>query len=134
MSAATTSVDIATAAGVDATLEEGRSTLVLRAGGTRVAPEGTQVRNPLQDLVPATLVTSIVTETGVLHAPYGPALLAAAATASARRATTPGFAALLARREAAVAGDADADVAQPAPDRAPVDVATLRNPPRDAGA
>ena len=51
--AATTSVDLATAEGADATLEEGRPTLVLRAGGTRVAPEGTQVRNPLQDLVPA---------------------------------------------------------------------------------
>lgn len=134
--AATTSVDIATAGGAEAAREEGRPTLVLRAGGTRVAPEGTQVRNPLQDLVPAALVTSIVTETGVLQAPLGPALAAAAATASARRSTAPGFAALLARREAAVASHVDADVTvvEVAPARAPVDVATLRNPPREAGA
>ncbi len=132
--AATTSVDIATAGGAEATREEGRPTLVLRAGGTRVAPEGTQVRNPLQDLVPAGLVTSIVTETGVLQAPLGPALAAAAATASAQRSTAPGFAALLARREAVVAAHADAGLLEVAPARAPVDVATLRNPPREAGA
>jgi eIF-2B alpha/beta/delta-like uncharacterized protein len=132
--AATTSVDIATAGGDEATREEGRPTLVLRAGGTRVAPEGTQVRNPLQDLVPAALVTSIVTETGVLQAPLGPALAAAAATGSARRSTAPGFAALLARREAVVAADADGGLPEIAPARAPVDVATLRNPPREAGA
>ncbi len=124
-------------------LEEGRPTLVLRAAGTRVAPEGTVVRNPLQDLVPAALVTSIVTETGVLHAPYGAALASAVATASARRSTAPGFAALLARREAAAAGDA---VGAGAPEgvpggaseaalvREPVDVAALRNPRREAGA
>jgi methylthioribose-1-phosphate isomerase len=132
--AATTSVDLATAQGADAPLEEGRPTLVLRAGGTRVAPEGTQVRNPLQDLVPAALVTSIVTETGVLRAPYGPALASAVATASTRRSTAPGFAALLARREAAAQGDADPRPTEAAPVRDPVDVATLRNPPREAGA
>jgi methylthioribose-1-phosphate isomerase len=131
--AATTAVDLATAGGADATLEEGRPTLVLRAGGTRVAPEGTQVRNPIQDLVPAALVSLIVTETGVLRAPYGPALASAVVTASARRATAPGFAALLARRVAADQGDADAGATEAAPDRDPVDVATLRNPPREAG-
>ena len=141
--AATTSIDLETARGTDATLEEGRPTLVLRAAGTRVAPEGTGVRNPLQDLVPAALVTSIVTETGVLHAPYGAALASAVATASARRSTAPGFAALLARREAAATGDA---VGTGAPEgapggaseaalvREPVDVAALRNPRREAGA
>ncbi len=131
---ATTAVDLTTAAGADATIEEGRPTLVLRAGGTRVAPEGTQVRNPLQDLVPAALVTSIVTETGVLVAPYGVALASAVATASARRSTAAGFAALLARREALVQGGADGGATDPTPVRDPVDVAALRNPPREAGA
>jgi eIF-2B alpha/beta/delta-like uncharacterized protein len=132
--AATTSIDLETARGTDATLEEGRPTLVLRAAGTRVAPEGTVVRNPLQDVVPAALVASIVTETGVLRAPYGAALASAVATASARRSTAPGFAALLARREAAAAGDAEAGVAKGASALAPVDLATLRNPPREPGA
>ena len=92
------------------------------------------MRNPLQDLVPAALVTSIVTETGVLRAPYGPALASAVATASARRSTAPGFVALLARRAAAAQGDADAGRTEAAPVRDAVDVATLRNPPREAGA
>ena len=137
--AATTAVSLEVGAGSDATLEEGRPTLVLRAAGTRVAPEGTQVRNVLQDLVPAELVTSIVTETGVLRAPFGPALAAAAAMASARRSAAAGFAALLdQRRDAAqddaAPDDADATMAEDAPVRAPVDVATLRNPPRESGA
>ena len=132
--AATTAVDLATAGGADATLEEGRPTLVLRAGGTRVAPEGTQVRNPLQDLVPAALVTTIVTETGVLRAPYGPALVSAVATALARRSTAAGFAALLARREAAAQDDTGTGAPAPVTGHDPVDVATLRNPPREAGA
>jgi methylthioribose-1-phosphate isomerase len=131
--ATTTAVDLATAEGVDATLEEGRPTLVLRAGGTRVAPEGTQVRNPLQDLVPVALVSLIVTETGVLVAPYGPALASAVAAASTRRSTAPGFAALLARRQVAERGEADAGAPEAAPDRDRVDVATLRNPPREDG-
>ena len=141
--AATTSIDLETARGTDVTLEEGRPTLVLRAAGTRVAPEGTGVRNPLQDLVPAALVTSIVTETGVLHAPYGAPLASAVATASAKRSTAPGFAALLARREAAAAGDAVAagvpegvpgGASEAALIREPVDVAALRNPRREPGA
>jgi methylthioribose-1-phosphate isomerase len=132
--AATTAIDLETAHGADATLEEGRPTLVLRAGGSRIAPEGTQVRNPLQDLVPAALVTSIATETGVLRAPFGPALASAVATASARRSTAPGFAALRTRREAAERGDAHAGATEAAPVRVPVDVATLRNPPREDGA
>jgi methylthioribose-1-phosphate isomerase len=137
--AATTAVDLATAAGADATIEEGRPTLVLRAGGMRVAPEGTQVRNPLQDLVPVALVTSIVTETGVLSAPYGPVLAESVVTASARRSTSAGFAALLAQREDAAtsaAAPVDADGAVPGltPARNPVDVALLRNPPREVGA
>ncbi len=157
--AATTSIDLETARGTDATIEEGRPTLVLRAGGARVAPEGTGVRNPLQDLVPASLVTSVVTETGVLHAPYGAALVSAVATAAARRSTAPGFAALLAGREAAAGGDASGPRApggapegasegasegapggtpdrasEAAPVREPVDVAALRNPRREPGA
>ena len=115
--AATTAIDLAAARGADAVLEEGRPTDVLRVGETRIAPEGTQVRNPRQDLVPAALVTTIVTETGALRAPFGPALAEAVATASTRRSTAPGFAALLARREAAERRDADAGPSRSCPDR-----------------
>ncbi len=131
--AATTAIDPTTGDGDAATIEQGRPNLVLRAAGTRVAPEGTQVRNPLQDLVPVGLVDAIVTETGVLRSPFGPAIEAAMAEAAARRSSAPGFAALLARREAAAAADpAAADTV--AADRTPVDVAALRDPARTMGA
>ena len=51
---------------------------MLSLGGGRIAPEGTSVVNPSIDVVPAELVTAIVTEAGVLRAPYGSALAAAA--------------------------------------------------------
>ena len=57
-------------------------------GETRVAAEGdATVRNRLQDLVPADLVTAIVTEHGVLRAPFADALEAARAAAAAGGAT-----------------------------------------------
>jgi eIF-2B alpha/beta/delta-like uncharacterized protein len=116
--APTNVLDLAVADGASATIEEGRPTPVLRAGGSRIAPEGTQVRNPVQDLVPAALVTAIVTDEGVARPPFGPVLARAAATASERRSRAKGYAALVAQREAAI----------PVPP--PVDVAALRNPPR----
>lgn len=133
--AATTAVDPGVPEGADATVEEGRPGPVLRAAGTRVTPEGTHVRNPVQDLVPAALVSAIVTETGVLVAPFGPALASSVAAAAVRRMASPGFAALVAQREAAAAEAASETDAAPGADRsgrAPVDVAAVRNPPATA--
>ena len=48
--------------------------------GRRIAPEGTAAINPSVDVIPAALVTAIVTEDGVLQAPYGIALASSAAT------------------------------------------------------
>ncbi len=93
--AATPAIDLATPTGEEATIEEGRPGPVLRAAGTRIAPEGSQVRNPAQDLTPAALVAALVTEEGVLRAPFEPAIAAAVERAAVRRATSPGFAALL---------------------------------------
>ena len=42
--------------------------LVIR--GVRIAPPGTEVRNPAFDVTPAELITGIVTEEGVLRAPF----------------------------------------------------------------
>jgi methylthioribose-1-phosphate isomerase len=93
--AATTAIDPAAPTGEEATIEEGRPGPVIRAAGTRIAPEGSQVRNPAQDLTPAALVAVLVTEEGVLRAPYQPAIAAAVERAAVRRAASPGFAALL---------------------------------------
>jgi methylthioribose-1-phosphate isomerase len=90
--AATTAIDPATPSGEDATIEEGRPGPVMRAVGTRIAPVGSRVRNPVQDLTPAALVAALVTEEGVMRAPYKPAIAAALERATARRSASPGFA------------------------------------------
>lgn len=51
---------------------------VLFLRGARLAPEGTIARNPSVDVIPSDLVTAVVTETGVLLAPYPDRLAAAA--------------------------------------------------------
>ena len=122
-------MDLATAAGADAAAEEGRPGPVLLAAGTRIAPEGTPVRNPRLDLTPAALVTAIVTEEGVARAPFGPALAAHVDASETRRAAAPGFAALLAQRRAAAAGDGPAEA-----DRQDGRPRTLPTPPVDAPA
>jgi len=103
--AATTAVDVATATGADAVLEDGRPGAVLMAAGTRIAPEGTAVRNPPLDVTPATLVSAIVTEEGALGGSFAEGLAAHVAAGDARRAAAPGFAALLAQRETARTAD-----------------------------
>ena len=100
---ATTAVDLATPDATAAPLEDGRPGPVLTAGGRRVAPEGTPVRNPRLDRTPASLVTAIVTEEGIARAPFADALAAQVRASETRRATAPGFAALLGRRAAEAA-------------------------------
>ncbi len=67
--ATTTAFDPAVATGADAVLEEGRHGPVVRIGGTRIVPDGAAVRNRTQDLVPAQLVTAIVTEREIIRSP-----------------------------------------------------------------
>ena len=93
--AATPAVDPATPDGTSAPREEGRPGPVLLAGGTRVAAEGTAVRNPRLDLTPAALVSAIVTEEGVARAPFAATLAAHVEAAAARRSAASGFRALL---------------------------------------
>jgi eIF-2B alpha/beta/delta-like uncharacterized protein len=96
--AATTAVDPGTPDAAAAPLEDGRPRAVLTAGGTRIAPEGTSIRNPRLDRTPATLLSAIVTEEGVVQAPFDEGLAAHVLAATDRRAAAPGFAALLAGR------------------------------------
>ncbi len=82
---ATIGIDPELATGDDAAVEQGRPSIVLFAAGSRIAPEGSQVRNPAQDLTPASLISAIVTEEGVIRAPFAAGLAAHAAAAAARR-------------------------------------------------
>ncbi len=80
------SVDLETPDGAAIPIEERPAAEVTTVRGTPVAPDGTEVWNPAFDVTPADLVTGIVTEEGLLVAPFGPALAAAMDRRNARRA------------------------------------------------
>ncbi|MES2211218.1 MAG: S-methyl-5-thioribose-1-phosphate isomerase [Chloroflexota bacterium] len=86
------SVDLATPDGSAIPIEERPADEVTTIRGRRIAPPDTVVRNPSFDVTPAGLITGIVTDEGVLRAPYGPALAGAMAGRIARRAATGGTA------------------------------------------
>jgi methylthioribose-1-phosphate isomerase len=62
-------IDATIACGADIPIEERSGDEVTGYGGLRWAPEGIAVRNPVFDVTPAALVTALVTEKGVVHAP-----------------------------------------------------------------
>jgi methylthioribose-1-phosphate isomerase len=74
-------VDPATATGADIPIEERAADEVTDVFGTRIAPAETAAANPAFDVTPAELITAIVTEAGVLRAPYRESLAAALAGA-----------------------------------------------------
>lgn len=63
-------IDRDTASGADIPIEERRADEVTRIGGNDMAPHGTEALNFAFDVTPAELVAAIVTEAGVLEAPY----------------------------------------------------------------
>jgi methylthioribose-1-phosphate isomerase len=79
------SVDLETADGAAIPLENRPGHEVTEIQGVRIAPEGTDVRNPAFDVTPAELISAIVTEEGALRAPFGPALRDAISRRGARR-------------------------------------------------
>jgi methylthioribose-1-phosphate isomerase len=98
---ATTAIDLAVADGGELIVEDARPSQVLLIRGQRIAPEGVQLRNPVTDVVPGALVSAIVTEEGVLRAPWAPALADAAERSKRRRMAAQGFRALMAHRDRA---------------------------------
>lgn len=69
-------VDLATATGAAIPIEERASDEVMVINGQRIGPEGVAGRYPAFDVTPAALVTAIVTERGVVRAPYAEGLKA----------------------------------------------------------
>ncbi len=82
--APTSSIDPATPDGAAIEIEERPADEVLLVRGVAIAPPGTAVRNPSFDVTPAELITGIVTEEGVIGAPYATGLADAVAAATAR--------------------------------------------------
>ena len=64
------SIDLTLDSGDDVEIEERASSEVTRIGSSEIAPDGTKVFNPAFDVTPHELVTAIITEVGVLRAPY----------------------------------------------------------------
>jgi len=87
--APTSSVDPATPDGAAIEIEERPADEVLLIRGVAIAPPGTAVRNPSFDVTPAELITGIVTEEGVIGAPFAAGLIAAIGAAKARWAPRP---------------------------------------------
>jgi methylthioribose-1-phosphate isomerase len=77
VAAPTSTIDLNIETGAEIPIEERDPAEVLAFGGVRVAPQGAAARHPAFDVTPARLVSAIVTETGVLRAPYEAALAAA---------------------------------------------------------
>jgi methylthioribose-1-phosphate isomerase len=67
-------IDLETAHGDDITIEERAAIEVTHHAGKQLTPNGVGVENPAFDVTPAKYVTAIITDRGVLRAPYAEAL------------------------------------------------------------
>jgi methylthioribose-1-phosphate isomerase len=63
-------IDLGCPDGTGIPIEERSASEVTEIQGARVAPEGISVRHPAFDVTPARLISAIITECGVLRAPY----------------------------------------------------------------
>jgi methylthioribose-1-phosphate isomerase len=70
VAAPTSSIDLECPTGRDIPIEFRDGAEVTRGLGAQTAPEGVDVFNPAFDVTPAELVTAIITERGVVRAPY----------------------------------------------------------------
>jgi methylthioribose-1-phosphate isomerase len=78
-------IDASTASGDRIDIEERAASEVLAFAGASSAPRGSSARNPAFDVTPAGLITAIITEHGVLRAPYHAAIAALSPRLAAAR-------------------------------------------------
>src|SRR4029453_4301520 len=64
--APTSSIDLDTPDGGAIPIEERKAEEILLGRGVRIAPIGTEVRNPAFDVTPAELISGIITEEGIV--------------------------------------------------------------------
>lgn len=69
-------IDLSLASGAEIPIEERDPREVTEPFGVPFAPEGVRVYNPAFDVTPHRFITGIITEKGIVHPPYGPALRA----------------------------------------------------------
>jgi methylthioribose-1-phosphate isomerase len=73
-------IDPETATGKDIPIEQRAAHEVTHLHGRRVTPEGVAIENPAFDVTPAKYIAAIITERGVLRAPFTESIAAAAAS------------------------------------------------------
>ena len=71
-------IDMATSNGDLIPIEQRASSEVTHINGRQMTPDGVGIENPAFDVTPAQYVTAIVTERGVLRAPYAESIRAMA--------------------------------------------------------
>jgi methylthioribose-1-phosphate isomerase len=67
-------IDLATLTGDGIPIEQRAEVEVTHHGGKQLTPHGVGIENPAFDVTPAKYVTAIITERGVLRAPYAESL------------------------------------------------------------
>jgi methylthioribose-1-phosphate isomerase len=70
-------IDPRTATGTDIPIEQRDAREVTHLHGRRVTPEGVAIENPAFDVTPAKYIAAIITERGVLRAPFAESIAAA---------------------------------------------------------
>jgi methylthioribose-1-phosphate isomerase len=70
VAAPVSTIDFNITSGDEIPIEERDSEEVTHIYGHRIAPEGVCVFNPAFDITPSHLINAIITEYGILHAPY----------------------------------------------------------------
>ncbi len=71
IAAPTTTLDMAVVSGYQIPIEERRPEEVTHVQGVATAPAGTPALNPAFDVTPAQYISAIITERGIIKAPYG---------------------------------------------------------------
>ena len=74
-------IDLATTHGDDIPIEQRAATEVTHSNGKQMTPNGAAIQNPAFDVTPAKYITAIITEHGVLRAPYTQSIQQMATTA-----------------------------------------------------
>ncbi len=64
-------IDLATATGEGIPIEQRDPREVTHSNGRQMTPDGVSIENPAFDVTPAKYITAIITERGVLRAPFG---------------------------------------------------------------
>ena len=69
-------IDLATATGEGIPIEQRNPIEVTHSNGKQMTPDGVGIENPAFDVTPAKYITAIITERGVLRAPFGDSIRA----------------------------------------------------------